>query len=475
MSSNVYKASNAKQDTKNKRLTRILLVLAAVLIGVLIWLVDIRFKEVDVFVGEDLAARQNPYLAAQLFIEKSNQDFFTRKGIKSGTDIAESQRGLALVDNLPSVDETIIITSARHSMSERRTEALKQWVNAGGNLVVVGKMLYNVQTQSSNDSLLDSYDIQVHEADLSDDEKTDEASAEVELTPEEVSDLTPKTFGETLKQAVEKGSIDCPESPLFSPILTDEGFADAKANIDSYNILTYPDIDKLDFWTSDGYGLQLLQLTVGKGDLAVLTDMNLWTNARLACFDNAYLLQELIRPGQKTWLLFHEDMPSLMTLLWQKNHTLVISALTLLAFWIWSQTLRFGPLTIVVNTVRRNFIEHIEASARYRWHCFIRNAGKGDDNQGTLTGASAVTDAGASASAAEHIVELLRSQIIKKVTVRHPGLDQMDEQQQLELIGRLSDTDAGEIHFALYAGIAVKHDQIVRQVQRLQQLRKQLC
>lgn len=465
MSNNVYKASNATQETKNKLLTRILLILAAILIGVLIWVVDIRFKEVDVFVGEDLAARQNPYLAAQLFIEKTNQDYFSDTGTTSHDDMAESQRGLALVDNLPSVMDTIIITSARHSMSERRTEVLRQWVNEGGNLVVVGKMLYNEQTQSSNDSLLNSYDIQVFEASIApeDNENTDEESTEVEVTADELSELsfTPESFGESLKKAVEKGSIDCDASPLLSPIYTTKEYANAKANIDSDNILTYPDRDQLDLWSSDGYGLQLAKLAVGKGKLTVLTDMNLWTNSKLACFDNAYLLRRLIRPGKKTWLLFHEDMPSLMTLLWQKNHTLVVSTLTLLAFWIWSQTLRFGPLTIVVNTVRRNFIEHIEASARYRWHCFIRNAGKHSDDEST--------------AAAEHIVELLRHQIINKVTVRHPGLDQMDQQQQLELIGRLSDTDVGEVHFALYANIAVKHDQIVRQVQRLQQLRKQLC
>ncbi|MCJ8269170.1 MAG: hypothetical protein MJK04_07175, partial [Psychrosphaera sp.] len=230
---------------------------------------------------------------------------------------------------------------------------------------------------------------------------------------------------------------------------------------------------QLDLWSSDGYGLQLLQLTVGEGKLTVLTDMKLWTNSKLACFNNAYLLQELIRPGKKTWLLFHEDMPSLWTLLWQKNHTLVVSALTLLAFWIWSQTLRFGPLTIVVNTVRRNFIEHIEASARYRWHCFIRNAGKNTGQDDAKDEDSQSTGQGTGAS--EHIVELLRHQIVQKVTLRHPDLDLMNEQQQLELIGRLSDTEVGEVHFALFADIAVKHDPIVRQVQRLQQLRKQLC
>ncbi|MCJ8273692.1 MAG: DUF4350 domain-containing protein, partial [Psychrosphaera sp.] len=159
MSNNVYKASNATQANKNKLFTRILLVLSAILIAVLIWVVDIRFKEVDIFLGEDLAARQNPYLAAQLFIEKSNQDTFTSTDINSKhTDIVESQRGLALVDNLPSVGDTIIITSARHSMSKRRTEGLNQWVNEGGNLVVVGKMIYNEQTQSRNNSLLEIYD-----------------------------------------------------------------------------------------------------------------------------------------------------------------------------------------------------------------------------------------------------------------------------------------------------------------------------
>ncbi|NQZ06975.1 MAG: hypothetical protein HRT35_07420 [Algicola sp.] len=460
MSNNVYKASNATPANKNKLFTRIILFLSAILIAVLIWVVDIRFKEIDMFIGEDLAARQNPFLAAQLFIEKSNQGSFAISS--NSTDIVESQRGLALVNNLPSVEDTIIISSARHSMSKRRTEGLKQWLNEGGNLVVVGKMLYNPLTQSSNDSLLDSYDIQVHEADLDEDsEKTNEESTEVVLDP--------KTIGELFAEATKQGSIECDENPLLSPIPTSVDFPDAKVNIGSSNILTYPDRSQLAFWSSNGYGLQVLQLAVGKGELTVLTDMGQWNNQRLACTDNAYLLQKLTRPGKKTWLLFHEDMPSLMTLLWQKNHTLVISALILLAFWIWSQTLRFGPLTIVVNTVRRNFIEHIEASARYRWHCFIRNAAtntaKDDDNQGT----------GKGKGAAEHIVELLRHQIVQRVSLRHPDLDKMNEQQQLELIGRLSDTDVNDIHFALYADIAVKHDQIVRQVQRLQQLRKQLC
>jgi hypothetical protein len=420
--------NQASSGKKNKIIGVALLVIVAVLY----WAIDIKWKDIETNTGYGPEARENPFLAAQKLLEQS------------GVDV-ESQRGFALIDQLPHEQDTIIITSARYSLGERRTELLKQWLVQGGNLIAVGKMLYNTDNQSSGDSLLDSYGIEVHGADLSGDEEQTEDETKLDEAEEAISEA--QTIGELLAEKEDKNNYHCAEKPLFSALIFDINQPEINPYIRSPNILTYAGESELNFSATDGYGPQIMQLPVGKGTLTVLADMDLWRNDEIACFDNAYLLQILARQQSKTWLLYQEDMTGFMTLLWQKNTTVVISSLLLLFIRIGSQSLRFGVVKREDTNIRRNFIEHIEAAARYRWH-----SGEGDQ-----------------------IINLLRHQILQKLSQSYVGLNEWGQQQQVELIARLSDVTPIDIRSAMFDSIPAKPEQCINLVQRLQQLRKQLC
>jgi hypothetical protein len=421
--------------------TKIAIALALILLGLGYWLIDIQWRDIQINKGFDEAARKNPYLAAQMFLRQSKPD-------TSLVDkVVQSQSGLTLLDQLPTPDDNIIMTGGRYSMSERRTNNLIKWMKQGGHLIVVGKKLYKEGVQSSGDLLLDHFNISVLPADLSNDEDEESQEDEPTAKTEEEPDTIAQTIAETLQQLSDDKAMTCEQNPLLSTIPMWENHPDIDVHIKSPNVLNHPSYDDLAFWASDGYGPQIMQLKVGLGDLTVLTDMSLWRNRELACFDNAYLLQILTSHGQKTWLLYHQSMPGVMEMLWDKNHTLVISAIVMLLFWLWSQTLQFGPLKTTTGTVRRNFMEHIEASARYRW----------------LSGQN------------EQMISDLRLQILQNVAVRHNDFAKRPVPQQIELISRLTSHNSFDIQHRLFDPIPAKTEQIITLVQRLQQLRKQLC
>ena len=441
-------SSNPVPNENNKSiLTKVFIALVLTLLGLSYWLIDIQYKEIEINNGFDEVARKNPYLAAEMFLRQS------RPQASEPNKVIQSDSGLTLLDALPSTDDNIIMTGGRYSMSERRTNNLIKWMEDGGHLIVVGKKLYKEEIKSSGDLLLDHFNISVHPADLSVDEESENETQESEddeqtesKTPEEEEEL-PQTIGEILAQTSNKNAMTCTEHPILSSIPMWENHPDLNVYIQSPNILSHPDYDKLVFWASDGYGPQIMQLNVGLGDLTVLTDMSLWRNRQLACFDNAYLLEILTVHGQKTWLLYHQSMPGIMAILWDKNRTLVISAILILLFWLYSQTLRFGPLKTTNNLMRRNFMEHIEAAARYSWH----------------------------SGQSEHMISALRIQILQSVSVRHGDFNEQTTKQQINLIGRLTDNDVTDIQAALFDSLPTKPEKIITLVQRLQQLRKQLC
>ncbi|MFT4925292.1 MAG: hypothetical protein ACI8WB_001384 [Phenylobacterium sp.] len=426
----VNKTAGAGKKSK----TKILWALVIIIIALLIWVIDIKFKTIEINSGFSPEAKQNPYLAAQRFLDQTEQH------------TTEFQRGLKLLDNLPSTSDTIVIASARYSMSQRRTDQLNQWVEQGGQLIVVAKRYWNDDQQKSGDLLLDPLDIVLIEPDY-------EPEAEPENPEPQVAaeDQLQKTIEQLLSENDDDPVDKCEPYQTPTPVIVDEDQPTITAHIEGWGVLNYPDELETAGWASNGDGVKIVQVDIGQGRITVLTDVSLWNNTHLGCADNAYLLQILAAGTDKTWFLLHQALPGVMTLLWQNHATLVISFLLLLTFWLWSQTLRFGALNRPTSGIRRHFIEHIEASARYQWR-----SGAGGE---TIT--------------------LLRQQILHKVATRHDintssPLANEQHQAQCELISRLTDMTTQQVWQALFAPVPDKPEALIQNVSQLQQLRKQL-
>jgi hypothetical protein len=430
-----------------------IVVLIALIGGLAYWAIDIKFKQVEINAGFNQEARRNPFLAAQLFMAELNPKLSPE--LENTNDITdkrfETQQGLDKLKQLPKVEDTLIITSARNTVTNMQSQALLQWVEQGGHLIIRASQEFNRQQKTSGDHILDAVDIRLHPFTTSAEDSNDE-NKDSEQESNDLEDLA-TTIGEQLeKMNADHLSCDAAEDVNLSSFPTEPDLADAQAHIKSPNILEYDNLDDAAFWTSDGYGPQLIQLNLGQGKLSVMTDMDLWHNRNIGCFDNAYVLQHLVNShnsGQsgKTWLLYHEKMPSFSSLLWKYHRALIVSSMLLLFIWVWSQTLRFGPLKIINSAIRRQFSEHIEATTRYRFK----------------------------AKQGEEIIDLVRQQLFSQVSKRHNDFEKMSQQQQIELIARLSETEPDQVYFALYNDFNSKPEQVIKQVQDLQIIRKQLC
>ena len=443
------------------------IILIAIIVGY--FTIDIRFKEVEINTGYSLKARQNPYLALQMFVNRS-------AGLEDDdTQLLETYHGLGILDDLPSTEDTLVITSKRHTVSEAQNEQLQQWVNQGGHLVVRASRYINTTTQKSGDKIIDDAGISLYEYFENDTTaptplgvtvrpKQDDTSSEDEDDSQDVgqgksdnqdeqnelvNEFTPESIAEVLSK-MNNWETACEQNANVSSFPTESNYPDAYAHIQSPDFLISDDNDNLQFWSSDGYGPQIMQVNQGKGRLTVLTDADLWQNRNVHCHDNALFFQFVTnhqRPNAgKTWIMFHEDMPGVLELLWQHHRPLIFSSAFLLLAWLLIQSLRFGPIQSKTNIERRAFLEHLEAATRYRWQSGVH----------------------------EQIIEQLRHHIINKVSQRHPLFEQKSEQEKAEIVARMSEQDSEQVHYALFTPISSNPQHNVQLVRVLQQIRKHL-
>ncbi len=396
------------------------------LVGGAVWYFDIEFEEVEVEIGPGPEANRNPYLAIEQLLNRL-----------SGEDSFEAQRGMQLLANLPGHEDTIIIDSKRESLTQNRIAALIDWVSQGGHLILLGRPNYGGALEQSGDRLLSHYKVKVINGDYDEYDNDDEDSK-----PESA-----KTIAQRIAQNNARYAIDCPDNLLMTELSLDSA-APIAININSVDSLLYSGPQRFVSLSGENdYGIQLLQLTSGKGKVTVLTDMAHWQNQDIACYDNAYALVRLTEDSNKTWLLYYEEVPSILQLLWQNATTLVLSFALFVGLWIWSQTLSLGLKVSSNRTIRRNYLEHLAAAARYR-----RYSGESDA-----------------------LIAMLRQKIVRALILRHQQFAQMTQQEQLELICRLCHINKQDAHQAMFAEVPARNEALVTLVQKLQQLRKQLC
>lgn len=404
---------------------------ACIVITIAVWAFGVRFKEIEVNIGPGPEALSNPYLAAKKLSRQLYDD-----------QRFETRQGLQMLGQLPGPDDLIIIDGRRESLSRARSDALIDWVEQGGHLVLLSEVVYEGELSGNNDRLLRHYNVSA----------VPYVEPEIEEVMPKAQELKKILKGKTIEQRIAQNNKDLSYQCFDNPALTeiDQVYGAQKLQVffNNKDALIYSgDTQKLNFYGDNDYGTQILQLASGQGRVTVVTDMSLWRNDNLGCFDNAQFLNLLLKDRNKGWLLYYESLPSLLELLWKNNKTLVLASLIFIFFWLWRQTLRIGPLTPTHSTVRRNYLEHLAAAARYRWH----------------------------SGESEQMVTLLRQKIIRQLSLRHNDFGQMPQDQQIALISRLSGSKQDHVQQALFSQTPVKPDALVALVQKLQILRKQLC
>ena len=269
--------------------------------------------------GYSEEARRNPFLAAQKFLAVQNVSFEKRENYQ----LFEQELGRY---------DTVIINSSRVGMSAATLEKMKQWVNDGGNLVLLATESFSYEFESSKDVFLDSLGLRYYDGDYNDYQYNYES--------------------EDNDQAIE-----------FE-------FENAKANTRvHFNNSGYIEdtSGSASFIAGNQYSDQFIQYEYGEGLVSVATDFSIWNNRRIDKYDHAMFLRQLIGNSEKAWLLYNRIQPSVISMAMSHAPLVVISFVVFLCVMLWSGLWRVGAKRADDSAINREILQHLSAAAEFNY------------------------------------------------------------------------------------------------------------
>ncbi len=410
----------------------ILGVLVALVIGLgYWWYTTLVWEEKEIDLGYSKEARQNDFLAAEIFLRKQGIQATTVKNL-SLLD-KHSWRNLKL-----GAQDTIVIINGYKTFSQERYDSLYEWVENGGTLITSTQNPFIGTHTREEDVLLNDFNIELPpeetDADTRDflekladgfdeEDKSDSESDEKQNNPEQENakqDDKPENY---YRCALEKTptliDFSAEEKPLQFDFSRRNPFIyyDYAARADAEN---NADEDEDHYEEKHEH---LLYFDIGAGSVTITSDNTIWTNQRIDCHDHAYALWQLANPNGRVWFLINQDAPSLAAILWRNASYGVIAGVIALLMWLWTLSGRFGPVLVTEQTGRRSLAEHIYASAMLLWR-------KQQHPQ---------------------LLNVLRKEILDRLDEQYPNLDQASGDARLEFLHQLTGIAKADIKQALFA------------------------
>lgn len=494
--------SDPKESLTTVQRWLILSALAAVVAGLgYWWYTTLEWEEKEIDLGYSKEARQNDFLAAEIFLRKQGVQATTIKNL-SLLD-THSWRNLGL-----GAQDTIVIINGYKTLTQERYDSLYEWVENGGTLITSTQNPFIGTHTSEEDLLLNDFNIELEpekvdqdtrdflerladgfdEADdesdsESDNEKNDEGKSDEKESGNKETDNEKSVSKKTNSDAKDKTKEEKPENhyrcalketptpikfaseekPLnfdfsrrsqfiyYDYVAHDE---DTDEGTDQSGTPTDEDIDTSveaeetdeEDYHYDERREHLLYFDIGEGSVTITSDNTIWANQRIDCHDHAYGLWRLVNPDGRVWFLINQDAPSLAAILWRNASYGVIAGIVALALWLWALSVRFGPILVVEQSGRRSLAEHIYASAMLLWR-------KQQHPQ---------------------LLNILRKEIFERIEEQHPNLDQPSGDQRLEFLHQLTGIAKADIKQALFADGLHHPQEFAAAIAHLQTIRKQL-
>jgi hypothetical protein len=381
-------------------------------------------REVEVLQDESAEARRNHYLALGRLL------------LKMGHEVAMHD-DLTQLANLPAPPATVILPLNRSAFSQRRSQALLDWVAQGGHLVVVTYTVWGVPDRSrAGDAAEPS-------------EKAGQAPAtdaivagrpdllldrfglrQRQHSPNPQETLAPATGAEDDGAREKSGSEDAPaeKPPSLGALLsgewmhgqTETALAYLEDDAEPLELefaanFSWDDTQDAAVWTVAGErGVHLVEIEHGKGRIAALTSDEPLANATIGHADHAEFLLRWLRDGREgrvpVWIFFEEKWPSLFTLLRQHAAPALAAAAILLLLWSWRSFWRFGPALPAPDPARRRWLEHLEAAGRFHWR----------QDHGRV------------------LLEALRDGLARELARKHPAWSRLQERERMERLAHAS-------------------------------------
>jgi hypothetical protein len=363
----------------------VLALVFAVLIG--LWLAShLEQVEVDHWTPPGQEARHNPFLAMTRFLDRIGRPLH--------------QAGDMGLDALPPGGVVLLDAQRRTQLTPARTQGLLDWVKRGGYLIVAA------EAPGVKDPLLEFFQV-----DCGCGSNEDDAESPAESQTENAAATAIKA-----PRRPESVSVSVPGTAR--PLLVDYSYRQLETG------------DKEPEWEAGAadYPAQILHFRHGTGHVTVLASLaQLFDNQHIGHRDHAELLWTLLETyqpdhGRPVTLLTHLGRITLWDWLTQTALPATLSAVVLLALWLWSVVPRFGRTLPAVAPARRELREHLAAIGRYVWRV------------GGL----------------DHWLETARESCRERLAQRHPSLLALAPAEQAQALAELTRRPASLIAAALH-------------------------
>lgn len=329
--------------------------LALLFIGLAGWVLylSIEFYEETEESSWSIEALHNPYLAAQIFMDRS--------GIPV-TDVDN----LARVEELDSVG-TLFFSESSQVQTPRQLRQVLDWLESGGNIIYTAS---SVADQS--DLLLAEFGVEVAWR-----EQEDEDGEEAEDIPlsERMREYNRQIEEGKSREEIVEGLVD--EDDSLTKVNFGEEIGVLEVDFDNEIVLRHDYLDDVEqeiegyepsYWANSEYGIHMIEFRIGDGLLTIISDPGIWTTYRIGLHDHAYLLWLMSSSDGDFTILRSVLRESIWTLIRRQAPELLIAAALLTLLWIWYRGHRFGRLLPRDRARRRALGEHFSSVSHYLWH-----------------------------------------------------------------------------------------------------------
>ena len=334
-------------------------------------------------IGFGKKARNNPYLAAQIYLETL------------GVDVVSYDRNQSI--EVLKEFSSIYITDSLHITNNQRIPEYINWIGEGGHLIVsVDSEFYD-----SSDIFLSHFDLSIFKTECdcySDDflnHSYNDAFDSFENNEKKLSEILDERNKKIEEQTLDNKSIDSedhkveqedlPEDSLNLKTVPDSQLSllefeevneQFQINFNSNYSLDHPYIysEAEDtykyapfYWVGDEYGTYFMQFKIGEGILSVVSDKRIFTNSNISYYDHAFFFKVLVGEVNSVAILYGVNVPSFGQILVTYMPEFIFIFFVTLILWLLKRTLRFGPIRKYQIYTRRSLKEHIIASAKYIW------------------------------------------------------------------------------------------------------------
>jgi len=413
------------------------LLLAGVVLVLAVWYRSLERETTQVDLGPTQEARQNPVLALQRLLEERQIPVTLVRGFGNLERLEFNNTPVSNRDSL-------VLLNTGHSLRESQVDALWRWMENGGRLLVTADNPY-FDMERLDDPLLNRLGLtltgEYWDADDEENEEEDSGADPAEAEAPE-DDVAAEVDSQTAPAPKEECGWEYVTLPVRLPAHPEAELA-MEFNSGMSFLAEKPTGQVL---AAYGEQILLLQQDVGTGEIHLLPTLQPLANDTIHCVDNAFVLWQLLKDSEHVWLVLNADSPSFWQYLWRFSALGCLLLLTALAVWLWHRVPRFGPVLQQKNQERRQFIDHIHASAQF----ILRHQGSGA------------------------LIESLREDLWQRLRLRHPGLERLGQAEQVERIHHFSGMPVPDVQQALFRPLPVPPPDFVEMVQRLQHLRNTL-